>query len=122
MARITVPLAISAFVALLLSGCAAGLDGALSLEEPLVLEVAPDSTSVPYGSSATFTASILNDPGEVTYVWYQDAVQVANGEVLETDPSLAPGYYRIDLLAFTADGRRAGSTTQELQVLPEEGT
>lgn len=121
MARVAVPLAISAIVVLLLSGCAAGLDGSLSLEEPLIVEVAADSTSVPYGSSATFRASILNDPGEVEYVWYRDAVQVADGAVLATDPSLTPGYYRIDLLAFTADGLRAGSTTREFQVLPAAG-
>jgi hypothetical protein len=120
MVRIAVPLAISAVVVLLFSGCAASLDGSLSLDEPLIVEVAADSISVPYGSSATFTASILNDPGQVVYVWYRDAEPIADGSVLATDPSLAPGYYRIDLLAYTADGRRAGSSTQELRVLPAE--
>lgn len=62
------------------------------------------------------TASVPEGTGNVTYVWYIDGATVGTGSSF-TVQDLAPGYYRLDVTAYTADGTRAGSTSHEFAVI-----
>lgn len=75
--------------------------------------------TLPENQTMTVTASVPADTGNVTYVWY---INGESKEVGETDnPSytvkdLPKGFYNLDVTAFTADGKRAGSASCKLVV------
>jgi len=63
----------------------------------------------------TVTASVAGSVGNVIYVWYLNGESKATGS--NTNPSftfgssLPAGVYRLDVTAFTADGKRAGAAS-----------
>ena len=69
----------------------------------------------------TVTAAVPAGVGNVTYIWYLNGESKATGN--SASPSftlgstLAVGYYRLDVTAFTADGLRAGAATHRFTVL-----
>ena len=71
---------------------------------------------IPEGGSMTVTASVAEDVGNVTYVWYINGDAVGTGDTY-TVSGLDIGVYRLDVTAFTADGRRAGSATHGFYVI-----
>lgn len=76
-------------------------------------------SEVAVNKQINMTASVPDYSDNITYVWY------INGEVQATGDNLNPnyvfggfekGFYRLDVTAFTTDGKRAGSATWDLQV------
>jgi hypothetical protein len=65
----------------------------------------------------SLSASIAESGVNVTYVWYVNAEAKGDGASFAFDNSWAPGWYRIDVTAFSADGTRAGSGTCSVQVV-----
>ena len=71
------------------------------------------------GESMTANASVPEETENVFYIWY------INGEPMETGASytvggeLPVGIYRLDVTAFSVDGKRAGSTSHTFHVSPE---
>jgi hypothetical protein len=71
------------------------------------------------GSAVTLGANVAAGTGNVTYAWYVNGVAQTLGSSLTLNSSAAPlvvGTYRVDVVAFTADGLRAGSATYALSV------
>ena len=56
----------------------------------------------------------------MTYIWYLNGVSKATGTSASPrftfGSTLAVGYYRLDVTAFTADGSRAGAGTHRFTV------
>jgi len=69
------------------------------------------------GGSMTVIASVTDDPGNVVYVWYINGESVGTGEAITLGSNLDIGVYGLDVTAFTADGKRAGSTSHMFYVI-----
>lgn len=98
--------------------------GSLAIE----IEVAPDfqdslevtisggETVKEYGTAATLTGSVAGNPGNVVFTWYVNGNAVDTGVDELTIGGLIPGYYRVDLMAMTADGSHGGAATSWVQI------
>ncbi len=85
------------------------------MQEPLTITLTGAVDTLAYGNIMTVTA----DAGEVTdvvYTWYLNGVSQGTGSTYTTDSTLSPGQYRLDVVGFTSDGTRAGSTTHNFTV------
>ena len=80
------------------------------MAEPLEVVMSGQVDEISENESMTVTASVVNSPGNIVYVWYINGDSVGTGESY-TVSGLDIGVYRLDVTAFTADGKRAGSTS-----------
>jgi hypothetical protein len=82
---------------------------------PLNVSLSGQLPTLALGASMTVTAGTAGYTGNVTYVWYLNGTSVATGSTanpsLTIGGSLAAGAYRLDVVAFSADGLRAGAAT-----------
>jgi hypothetical protein len=91
------------------------------MSEPLAVTMQGQAATLPVGGSMTVAASVAGSVGNVLYVWYLNGESKATGS--NTNPSftvgssLAAGVYRLDVTAFTADGKRAGAASAVSRVL-----
>ncbi|MFA5851233.1 MAG: hypothetical protein WC820_00900 [Spirochaetales bacterium] len=69
------------------------------------------------GDIQHLSASIANYSGEVVYSWYVNGVFQAFGQNYDFGAGLSIGYYRVDVVARSIDGTRAGSTTYTVQLI-----
>ena len=87
------------------------------MADPLTVSIAGASATKPVNQTMSLAATIAESGVNATYVWY------VNGDAVETEASFdfgttwAQGYYRIDVTAFSSDGKRAGSGTASVQVV-----
>lgn len=87
------------------------------MSDPLTVAIAGSATTKPANQTLNLSASVSNYTDNVTYVWYVNGDSVETGTSFAFDNTWAKGYYRIDVTAFSADGKRAGSATTTLQVV-----
>ena len=85
-----------------------------ALADPIPVSISGVPATITAGTSITATASVSDGTTGVVYVWYLNGVSVGTGASLTFGSSLAAGYYRLDVTAYTAT--RAGSATASLQV------
>ena len=91
------------------------------MSNPLVVTMQGQAATLPVGSSMTVTASVAGSVGNVVYVWYVNGESRATGS--NANPSftvgstLPSGFYRLDVTAYTSDGKRAGAANTLSQVL-----
>jgi hypothetical protein len=82
---------------------------------PLNVSLSGQLPTLALGASMTVTAGTAGYTGNVTYVWYLNGTSVATGSTanpsLTIGGNLAAGSYRLDVVAFSADGLRAGAAT-----------
>lgn len=87
-----------------------------AMADPIPLSIDVDSTIL-LGHDVTATASVGDQTTNVVYVWYLNGVSLPDmGSSLTFGSTLAKGYYRLDVTGYTADGKRAGSATANIQV------
>ncbi len=88
------------------------------LDDPLVVSIQGGATSLTAGDAMSVRAETENAGGqEVFYSWYLNGDLAANGRTAEIGAELNTGTYRLDLIAFTSDGRRSGSAAHSFTVL-----
>ena len=96
------------------------------MDNPLSVALSGLSTSLTYGGSMTATPSATGYSGNITYVFYLNGQ--AKGSTTSASPSwtfgsnLAPGNYRLDVTAYSADGLQAGSATANFTVVVPVGS
>jgi hypothetical protein len=87
-----------------------------ALADPIPVSISGVSPTVVAGTSVTATASASGVTGNLVYVWYLNGLSKATGPSFTFGSSLAAGYYRLDVMAYSSDGTRAGSATASFQV------
>ena len=87
-----------------------------AMADPIPVGINGVSSTITAGTSVTATASVSDGTSGVVYVWYLNGVSQATGSSYTFGSTLAAGYYRLDVTAYTADGTRAGSGTASFQV------
>ena len=88
-----------------------------NLQNPLLVAITGATATMTQGSVQALTASVSNYAGGVVYVWYANGVSVSTGATYNFGASQPLGYYRLDVVAFSADGTQAGSATTNVQIL-----
>ena len=86
------------------------------MSNPVAVTLSGQSAQITQGSSMTVNASVPAGTGNVVCAWYLNGVSKAAGPSYTLDSTLSAGYYRLDVTAFTADGKRAGSASHTFQV------
>lgn len=85
--------------------------------DPLTASITGGAAQVQTGQSLSLSAQ-LAEAVSATYIWYVAGQSVATGQTFDFDAdSFGAGFYNIDLVAFSADGTRAGSAALQTQVV-----
>jgi hypothetical protein len=92
------------------------VDVGLNLANPLEVTISGASATMAAGSTQSLTASVSAYTGNVNYVWYVNGTPVTVGPSCSFGSGSLAGFYRVDVIAFAADGFRAGSATTLIQV------
>ena len=87
------------------------------MNDPIIVSISGEVSEVEAGGFMTVDASVPPETGNVVYVWYINGDAVATGASYTTAADLNVGVYRLDVVAFTPDGSRAGSTTHTFNVI-----
>lgn len=87
-----------------------------NLQEPIPVTMSGQAASIIVGEQMTVTASVPVDVGSVVYAWYVNGDSVATGPSYPLGAGLEAGFYRLDVTAFTVDGKRAGSASHNFTV------
>ena len=85
--------------------------------KPLAVTISGGAAIKPQNQSLVLSAAVSNYSNNIIYVWYVNGTAVATGADFSFDDTWAQGYDRIDVTAFSADGKRAGSATADIQVV-----
>jgi hypothetical protein len=86
------------------------------LGDPIPVTMRGQQSEIVLGSSMTVSADVPPDAGNVVYVWYLNGETVTTGASY-TVAGLPKGVYRLDVTAFTTDGKRAGSASHVFHVV-----
>ena len=87
------------------------------LDDPIEVTMTGEQPEILMGSSMSLSASAASETAAILYAWYLNSASIALGSELTLGADLQPGYYRVDVTAFTTDGKRAGSTSHEFAVM-----
>ncbi len=87
------------------------------MNDPITVTMSGQVAEIEAGGSMTADASVPPETGNVVYVWYINGDAVATGASYTTAADLNVGVYRLDVVAFTPDASRAGSTTHTFNVV-----
>lgn len=90
------------------------------MNNPIEMTMSGQVESIGIGGAMTVEASVPPDTGNVVYVWYINGESKATGSNYTTRMDLPVGIYRLDVVAFTSDGKRAGSATHTFRILAVE--
>jgi hypothetical protein len=87
------------------------------LNNPLQVALTGGSSSKLVSQTQALNASVSNYTGTLTYTWYVNGTNVATGSSFDFESTYAIGKYRIDVIAFTADKKRAGNASRVISVV-----
>lgn len=104
---------------------AGGVDVVITpeLDEPLEVTLSGTREIIFAGESMQVTAAAANaGDADLFFTWYVNGTVAANtganGSTADIGATLTSGVYRLDVVAFTSDGRRSGSTSHRFEVQP----
>lgn len=86
------------------------------MSDSLAVAIAGSAATKPANKNLRLSASVSNYADNVTYVWYVNGDAVETGANFTFGNTWVQGYYRIDVTAFSADGKRAGSDSTVVEV------
>jgi hypothetical protein len=89
----------------------------LEMDDPLTVNLSGQQPEITEGDTMTVSASIVEDVGNVVFIWYINGESKFTGETYSFGSYLPAGFYRLDVTAFTADGTRAGSEVHNFSIL-----
>lgn len=91
-----------------------------NLLNPLAVSIAGASAIMSLGSTQVLTASVSNYSDSKTFSWYVNGAIVGTGASYNFSGRKL-GYYRLDAIAVSSDGKLTGSATTSIQVNPAAG-
>ncbi|MCP4130409.1 MAG: hypothetical protein GY754_05460, partial [bacterium] len=96
------------------------------MEEPIEVSMSDIPAELAKGTTPSVTASVPDGVGDVRYTWFINGEQKHIGSTADpvytipVDTLKTDGVYRIDVVAFTLDGKRGGSATDTFSVIEAE--
>lgn len=91
-----------------------GID--VDLKEPIEVQLAGTLPSLVAGESMAVTASSPLETETITYSWYLNGSSLGSGTSMSVGSTLAPGIYRLDIIALNSDLTRSGSINHTFTV------
>ncbi len=85
------------------------------MDDPVNVVLDGSTSELPEFSTMSVTASAPDETENLVYVWYINGESFATGETAVVG-NLTPGFYYLDVVVFTVDGKRAGSTGSTFHV------
>jgi hypothetical protein len=86
------------------------------MDDPIAVTLDGAVEELEAGDTMALAASVPDDAGEAVFRWYLDGALQATGPGYTAGEGLAAGGHRVDVCAFSADGRRAGSASRVFRV------
>jgi hypothetical protein len=86
------------------------------LDSPIDVAMSGQLAQLSQGTNMTVTASVPAGTGTVVYAWYLNGASKSVGQSYALGSSLPAGYYRLDVTAFSSNGKKAGSASHTFQV------
>ncbi|TVR35352.1 MAG: glycosyl hydrolase family protein [Spirochaetaceae bacterium] len=87
------------------------------LDRPLEVTIGGALESMQTGTVMQLSAVVANAADQqLFFAWYLNGSSAGNGQQIELGAELPTGNYRLDLVAYSSDGRRSGSATHSLHV------
>ncbi|MCP4129853.1 MAG: hypothetical protein GY754_02440 [bacterium] len=92
------------------------------MQEPIEVAMTEIPDEIAKGSTTAVTASVPDGVGEVKYIWFINGDQKHIGSTADpvytipVDTLKTGGVYRIDVAAFSIDGKRGGSASDSFRV------
>jgi hypothetical protein len=91
--------------------------------DPIDLSILGGDDLIFPGDAPLLTADAPDETGNLVYVWYVNGEPVKTGSSIDDPTYLFADYpvgvYRVDVTAFTADGKRGGSATKTIEVIDQ---
>jgi hypothetical protein len=86
------------------------------MADPIEVDLTGQLAEIQYGESMTVSAFTPSEAIPVVYTWYINCVSISVGGNIMCGQDLNPGFYRLDVTAFSTDGKRAGSQSHSFYV------
>jgi hypothetical protein len=87
------------------------------MAEPLVVGISGAATTKSVDDTLALVAVLDKPDATVVYAWYVNGCASGTGPNLSFGSGYSVGYYRVDLGAKSADGKRAGGASATIQVV-----
>jgi hypothetical protein len=87
------------------------------VSDALMVTIDGQQTEIETGGSMTVSASVPHVTDNIVYVWYLDGEAKETGAVYTVGSDLPLGTYRLDVTAFSPDGKKAGTATHTFSVI-----
>ncbi len=87
------------------------------MNDPIDVLMSGQVDELVLGDEMTVMAIVPAFVGSVVYVWYINGESEATGNTFMVGSDLPIGVYRLDVTAYTVDGKRAGSTTHNFHII-----
>lgn len=88
----------------------------LEMNDPIEVLISGEEDSITSGESMTVNASAPGETVAIIYAWYINGTAYSTDNPYTFGSDLPVGMYRLDVTAFTADGKRGGSATHIFMV------
>lgn len=88
----------------------------VDMENPIELNLTGTEETLTEGSSMSVTVSAPSETTSIAYQWYINGSSEGSGSTVSIGSTLSQGYYRLDVIAISADGNRSGSTNHTFTV------
>jgi len=83
----------------------------IELNDPIIVVMNGQTDSLPQSSSMTVVASAPDETINIVYIWYLNGLEKNIGPEYTFGNDLPQGIYRLDVTAYTVDGKKGGSAT-----------
>lgn len=89
----------------------------LEMNDPIDMILNGEEDYLTLGGSMNVEASTPSETGTVLFVWYLNGIAKSTSNPITIGSDLSVGIYRLDVTAFTADGKRGGSISHTFSVI-----
>lgn len=101
------------------AGGTVSVDITPELANPFTVSISGGQSTMNVGASQSLTAVVSNASGPVIYAWYVNGIdQDVSTATWTCGSTWKVGYYTIDAVAISTDGRKAGSSSMTVSVEP----
>lgn len=91
-----------------------------NLYPPLDVQLSAFELTQPAGTVQELSATVTNCSSQVVFEWYVNGKYKNTGVMYEFGQDLPPGPFRIDVVAYTLDGTRAGNNSGSISIIRED--
>ena len=97
-------------------GLEIGIEVAPEFSASLAVSVSGGEVTAAFGEPVTLSGAVEGETPNAVFTWYVNGTAVDSGVAAIVIGGEVPGYYRVDLIVITADGRDGGMATTWVRI------